>query len=208
METIFSEYISPFLLAILQGISEFLPISSSGHLVLLNSVMTTDAGLLFDLVLHLATLISVVVFYRKAIADICVGCVKEIAAPIPKTNLKFVGYLIVATIITGIIGLALNDAVAKLMADGVLAENPIRRQIAAVSVGVCAGKPTLDLDYAHDSTAEVDFNVIMTDKGKFVELQGCAEHKPFGDKDLAAMLALAKKGLKKLFALQKKALGR
>ena len=101
---------------------------------------------------------------------------------------------------------ALNDAVAKLMADGTLAENPIRRQIAAVSVGVCDGVPTLDLDYAHDSTAEVDLNVIMTDKGRFVELQGCAEHKAFSDQDLAAMIDLAKKGLKKLFALQKKAL--
>ena len=78
--------------------------------------------------------------------------------------------------------------------------------VAAVSVGVCEGVPTLDLDYIHDSSAEVDLNVIMTDRGKFVELQGCAEHKAFSDKDLAAMIRLAKKGLKKLFALQKKAL--
>ena len=101
---------------------------------------------------------------------------------------------------------ALNDAIAKLMSEGKIAENPIKRQIAAVSVGVCDGVPTLDLDYIHDSTAEVDLNVIMTDKGKFVELQGCAEHKAFSDKDLAAMIRLAKKGLKRLFLLQKKAL--
>ena len=100
---------------------------------------------------------------------------------------------------------ALRDAVAKLLKEKVIAENPLVQNVAAVSVGICDGVPTLDLDYAHDSTAEVDFNVIMTDKGKFVELQGCAEHKPFSDKDLAAMIALAKKGLKKLFALQKKA---
>ena len=101
---------------------------------------------------------------------------------------------------------ALHDAVAKLLKKKVITENPLVRNVAAVSVGICDGRPTLDLDYAHDSAAEVDFNVIMTDKGEFVELQGCAEHKPFGDKDLAAMIALAKKGLKRLFALQKKTL--
>lgn len=98
---------------------------------------------------------------------------------------------------------ALNDAVAKLMADGTLAENPIRRQIAAVSVGVCDGVPTLDLDYAHDSTAEVDLNVVMTDDGRFVELQGTAEHEPFTEAALDALKALAKKGIEELFALQK-----
>lgn len=98
---------------------------------------------------------------------------------------------------------ALNDAVAKLMADGTLAENPIRRQIAAVSVGVCDGVPTLDLDYAHDSTAEVDLNVVMTDDGRFVELQGTAEHEPFTEAALDALKALAKKGIVELFALQK-----
>ena len=98
---------------------------------------------------------------------------------------------------------ALNDAIAKLMADGTLAENPIRRQIAAVSVGVCDGVPTLDLDYAHDSTAEVDLNVVMTDDGRFVELQGTAEHEPFTEAALDALKALAKKGIEELFALQK-----
>ncbi len=100
---------------------------------------------------------------------------------------------------------ALNDAVAKLMADGTLAENPIRRQIAAVSVGVCDGVPTLDLDYAHDSTAEVDLNVVMTDDGRFVELQGTAEHEPFTEAALDALKALAKKGIGELFALQRAA---
>jgi len=95
---------------------------------------------------------------------------------------------------------ALELAVKKLLAEGKMAENPIIHRVAAVSVGVCAGKPTLDLDYEHDSTAEVDLNVIMTDDGRFVELQGCAEHKPFSDEHLGAMIALAKKGLKKIFA--------
>ena len=99
---------------------------------------------------------------------------------------------------------ALREAVKKLLKERVIAEDPIVAKVAAVSVGICEGVPTLDLDYAHDSTAEVDFNVIMTDKGKFVELQGCAEHKPFGDRELDAMIALAKRGLKRLFALQGK----
>ena len=98
---------------------------------------------------------------------------------------------------------ALNDAIAKLMAEGKIVENPIKRQIAAVSVGVCDGVPTLDLDYIHDSTAEVDLNVVMTDDGRFVELQGTAEHEPFTEESLDALKALAKKGLKELFALQK-----
>ena len=96
---------------------------------------------------------------------------------------------------------ALQDAVAKLLADGALAENPIVHRVAAVSVGVCDGKPTLDLDYAHDSTAEVDLNVVMTDDGRYVELQGTAEHKPFTEEALDALRALARKGLKRIFAL-------
>ncbi len=94
---------------------------------------------------------------------------------------------------------ALEDAVGRILADGTLAESPIVHRVAAVSVGVCDGKPTLDLDYAHDSTAEVDLNVVMTDDGRFVELQGCAEHKPFSDEHLMAMLSLAKKGLRSIF---------
>ena len=101
---------------------------------------------------------------------------------------------------------ALTDAINGLLKKKVIEKNPLVQNVAAVSVGVCDGVPTLDLDYIHDSTAEVDLNVIMTDRGKFVELQGCAEHKAFSDKDLAAMIKLAKKGFKKLFALQKKAL--
>lgn len=98
---------------------------------------------------------------------------------------------------------ALELAVEKLLREGKLEKNPIVNRVAAVSVGVCDGVPTLDLDYVHDSTAEVDLNVIMTDKGKFVELQGCAEHNPFSDEHLLAMIALAKKGLKKIFMIQK-----
>ena len=95
---------------------------------------------------------------------------------------------------------ALEDAIAKLVAEGKLSENPIIHRVAAVSVGICDGIPTLDLDYAHDSTAEVDLNVVMTDDGRYVELQGTAEHKPFTEESLDALRALARKGLKKIFS--------
>ena len=94
---------------------------------------------------------------------------------------------------------ALEIAVRKLLKAKAISENPLVCRVAAVSVGVCDGVPTLDLDYAHDSTAEVDLNVVMTDGGKFVELQGCAEHKPFTGGSLAAMLELAQSGLSRIF---------
>jgi ribonuclease PH len=97
---------------------------------------------------------------------------------------------------------ALKDAVSRLLAEGKLAEDPIVHHVAAVSVGVCGGVPTLDLDYAHDSTADVDLNVVMTDDGRYVELQGTAEREPFTEESLDALRALAKKGLKEIFAIQ------
>ena len=98
---------------------------------------------------------------------------------------------------------ALQDAVSRLMAEGRLEESPIVHNVAAVSVGMCGGVPTLDLDYAHDSTADVDLNVVMTDDGRYVELQGTAEGEPFGEEELDALRALAKKGLSEIFAIQK-----
>lgn len=97
--------------------------------------------------------------------------------------------------------LAIEDAVKKLLSDGTLKSNPIIHRVAAVSVGVCNGEPTLDLDYAHDSTAEVDLNVVMTDDGRFVELQGTAEHNPFTAEHLETMLSLARNGIKQIFAI-------
>jgi len=94
---------------------------------------------------------------------------------------------------------ALEDAVAKLIADGTLTESPIVQRVAAVSVGVCDGKPTLDLDYAHDSTAEVDLNVVMTDDGRFVEIQGTAERDPFSEEAFATLRGLARKGIADIF---------
>ena len=95
---------------------------------------------------------------------------------------------------------ALEIAARRLLASGRIDRNPILNRVAAVSVGVCDGTPTLDLDYAHDSTAEVDLNVVMTDDGRYVELQGTAEHKPFTEESLDALRALARKGLKKIFS--------
>lgn len=97
---------------------------------------------------------------------------------------------------------ALEDAVRALMASGTLIENPIIRRVAAISVGLCSGVPTLDLDYAHDSVADVDMNVVMTSDGRFVELQGTAEHEPFTEEQLGTLRALAKEGCAKLFAVQ------
>ena len=95
--------------------------------------------------------------------------------------------------------LALNDAISKLIEEGTLTENPITRQIAAVSVGIIDGIPTLDLDYSLDSRAEVDFNVVMTNDGRYVELQGTAEHEPFSEESFNSLRKLAKKGIEEIF---------
>ncbi len=103
---------------------------------------------------------------------------------------------------------ALCDAVAFLKKDkhGAMKGNPIISQIAAVSVGIYKGEAVLDLDYAEDSTAHTDMNVVMTDKGGFVEVQGTAEGAPYTQDELNAMLELAKKGINELTAAQQEAL--
>lgn len=102
---------------------------------------------------------------------------------------------------------ALQLAVKKLMAEGKLKENPIMHQIAAVSVGVYKGETILDLDYIEDSHAETDLNLVMTDDGGFVEVQGTAENgATYNRAQLDEMLRLAEGGIKKLLDLQKKAL--
>ena len=99
---------------------------------------------------------------------------------------------------------ALERAAAKLVADGTLAENPIKARVAAVSVGIVHGEPLLDLCYEEDSAAEVDMNVVMTSTGRFVELQGTGEEATFDDDQLTALLALARQGLAGLFAEQER----
>ncbi|MGH7142895.1 MAG: ribonuclease PH [Planctomycetota bacterium] len=98
---------------------------------------------------------------------------------------------------------ALDWMVRKEMIPGI----PLRHWVAAVSVGLCAGLPTLDLDYKLDSAADVDFNVVMTDDARFIETQGTAEREPFSREVLDELLALAKKGISELFGFQKAALG-
>ena len=101
---------------------------------------------------------------------------------------------------------ALELAAKKLMAEGKLPEWPLLNRVAAVSVGLLQGEGLLDLCYVEDSAADVDMNVIMTDAGRFVELQGSGEEATFGDDDLTTLLGLAKKGLKEIFALQEEAI--
>jgi ribonuclease PH len=101
---------------------------------------------------------------------------------------------------------ALSDAVALLQRDGRLAESPIHHQIAAVSVGVFRDTPVLDLDYAEDSTAETDMNVVMNGSGGLIEVQGTAEREAFSRQQLNALLDLAEAGIEQLLAAQRAAL--
>ncbi|WP_147695416.1 ribonuclease PH [Vogesella mureinivorans] len=101
---------------------------------------------------------------------------------------------------------ALADAIAGLLAAGKLTECPLRDHVAAISVGVVAGQPVLDLDYIEDSGCETDMNVVMTGDGRFIEVQGTAEGAPFSRDEMNALMALAEKGIGELVALQKQAL--
>ena len=102
---------------------------------------------------------------------------------------------------------ALHDALATLVAKGLIAEIPLREAVAAVSVGIVAGRAVLDLDYHEDSSAEVDMNFVMTSSDRFVEVQGTAEAEPFTVAQMDAMRDLATEGIRRLFALQREALG-
>ena len=101
---------------------------------------------------------------------------------------------------------AVADAIGKLVAAGTLTENPIKQFVAAVSVGVVNGQVVLDLNYDEDSTCETDLNVVMTEKGGFVEVQGTAEGDAFSRAELTGMLDSATAGIAELVQLQKAAL--
>ena len=101
---------------------------------------------------------------------------------------------------------ALADAIAGLMARGVLKESPLLDHVAAVSVGIYQGVPVLDLDYPEDSACDTDMNVVMTGAGGFVEIQGTAEGAPFSRDEMTQLLALAEAGIGELVVLQKAAL--
>ena len=102
--------------------------------------------------------------------------------------------------------LALHDALKWMEGKRMLFKWPLPSSLAAVSVGIVGGEPRLDLDYEEDSSAEVDMNLVMTGGGRFIELQGTAEKKPFGGADLEALLALGRKGIAELTQIQNKAL--
>lgn len=101
---------------------------------------------------------------------------------------------------------ALHDAVSSLLASGKITESPLKQAIAAISVGVHQGLPVLDLDYIEDSDCDTDMNVVMTEDGGYVEIQGTAEGTPFDRQAMDSMLDLAQLGIKQLIAKQKQAL--
>ncbi len=109
-----------------------------------------------------------------------------------------------ASISGGFVALAL--AVDGLLKKGRLTENPIIHQVASVSTGIYAGKPVLDLDYAEDSNAETDMNVVMNESGGFIEVQGTAEGAVFSSEEMSQMLDLAAKGIEEIITKQQKVL--
>jgi len=109
-----------------------------------------------------------------------------------------------ASITGGFVALAL--AFHRLIEEKVIHHLPLRDYLAAVSVGILQQQPSLDLNFHEDSRAEVDMNVVCTGEGRFVEVQGTAEKKPFSDADLQEMLRLARKGIQELIRLQQKTL--
>jgi len=100
---------------------------------------------------------------------------------------------------------ALYDCLTWMKTRDMLVGDPLRDHVAAISCGICAGTPVLDLDYAEDSEADTDANFVMTGKGHIVEVQGTAEKTPFTEEQFLALLSLARKGVMKLIDLQKMA---
>ncbi|HNP37074.1 MAG TPA: ribonuclease PH [Woeseiaceae bacterium] len=101
---------------------------------------------------------------------------------------------------------ALALAMQRLCAQRRLKQNPLHGQVAAISVGIFGGVPVLDLDYAEDSQAETDMNIVMNEAGRYIEVQGTAEGHAFSDAEFAAMLALARTGVAQIVVQQNKAL--
>ena len=97
---------------------------------------------------------------------------------------------------------ALVDALNAARRKGQIKQDPLLGKVAALSVGICAGQAVLDLDYAEDSSAATDMNVVMNDAGGFIEIQGTAEGSAFARPELDAMLALAESGIRRLFDMQ------
>jgi ribonuclease PH len=104
--------------------------------------------------------------------------------------------------------LAVVDAFAWMVETRRVAASPVRRNVAAVSVGIVHGEVRLDLDYAEDVRAEVDMNVVMTSEGRFVEVQGTGEHGTFDRPALDALVELASGGIRELLDIQRSAIAR
>lgn len=98
---------------------------------------------------------------------------------------------------------ALRDAIIHLTQTKKLATNPFRQFVASISVGIYQGQPIVDLDYLEDSNADTDMNVVMTEQGGFIEIQGTAEKETFQQTDLDTMITLAKEGIQQLVRVQK-----
>ena len=103
--------------------------------------------------------------------------------------------------------IALHDCIEWMKKRAMVTKNPLKDHVAAVSCGIYKGEPVLDLDYAEDSEADTDMNFVMTGTSGIVEIQGTAEKTPFSDAELAALIALARKGVLRLIELQKLAVG-
>lgn len=101
---------------------------------------------------------------------------------------------------------ALSDAINSLLAKGQLKTNPIKELVAAISVGIVANEAVCDLEYIEDSNAETDMNVVMTESGKIIEIQGTAEGEPFSQQQLLQLFELAKTGITQLINAQKESL--
>jgi ribonuclease PH len=102
--------------------------------------------------------------------------------------------------------IALAVAMHRLHKKGQIRKNPLHGQVAAVSVGIYRGEPVLDLDYAEDSEAETDMNIVMNDAGRFIEVQGTAEGHAFTDEEFATMIALARSGIAEIIDAQNTAI--
>jgi ribonuclease PH len=102
---------------------------------------------------------------------------------------------------------ALVDAVRYMQEKRMISKDPIRGLVSAISVGIYNGLPILDLDYKEDSKADADMNIVMTDQGEFIEVQGTGEQRPFTQDELNQLLDLGKHGIAQLFTLQKQVLG-
>jgi len=101
---------------------------------------------------------------------------------------------------------ALSDAIQGLLDAGTLENSPLLSPVASISVGIYQGVPILDLDYAEDSSADTDMNIVMNAGGHFIEIQGTAEAAPFSDEEMSAMLKLAHKGIREINEIQQRAI--